>query len=409
MQRYNLNLKGGVYTQGDTYNLIPILRQQVVPGQTVNIQDEVNLKTAAFSTNLTTPSLMSVWYFYVPHRLVWDGWTDFISKEEGAPSFPETNTAGAYFFDKFPAGNTNGHSSLYRRAYKLIYNEYFGTESMGGFEWYDDITDDTVVTPFNTRNPEQFVSKLKVDTAAIADPEFTVVSNQIPLNEFYRNMMNARSKQRSQMTGNKYVDTLARMGVDASWMISERPEFLGTKSKLVGPQLTANTADTNTGYEIARYSCNLSVNISNKHFAEHGYIVGVASVRPIVVTVDRSANDCIPSMYTAGNAPTNEDWLDSFYSADNTQTRDSITSYVVDVTTTQQAYAERFAYLKHGEWLSGNGSSWACVNNNPVTFNDLIYPNSNLFDFTQELGGSQVAITTSHKVGGKIPVGKSVA
>jgi len=123
MQRYNLNLKGGTYTQGDTYKALPILRQQVVPGQTVNIEADINLKTAAYLNNLTTPSMMSVWFFYVPHRLSWDGWTSFISKEEGAPSFPvisdPLNRVAPFFFE----GNSdstaaaNG-SPLFRRAYK---------------------------------------------------------------------------------------------------------------------------------------------------------------------------------------------------------------------------------------------------------------------------------------------------
>ena len=80
MQRYNLNLKGGTYTQQDCYRLTPIYRQQVVPGSTVNIDAQVNLKTASFTKLVTTPCLASVWFFYVPHRLVWDDWTDFISK-----------------------------------------------------------------------------------------------------------------------------------------------------------------------------------------------------------------------------------------------------------------------------------------------------------------------------------------
>ena len=100
MQRYSLNLKGGTYTEGNTYNLNPIFRQQVVPGQTVNIDFESSLKTAAFTKNLSTPCIMSVWFFYVPHRLVWDGWTDFISKQEGSPTFPETTTAAPVFYDR---------------------------------------------------------------------------------------------------------------------------------------------------------------------------------------------------------------------------------------------------------------------------------------------------------------------
>ena len=312
MQRYSLNLKGGTYTEGGTYQLNPIFRQQVVPGQTMNIDFESSLKTAAFTQNLSTPCIMSVWFFYVPHRLVWSGWTDFISKQDGAPAFPYTTADGNAFFDRRYDGATQ-ISPLYRRAYKLCYNEYFGTESVGQTSeaWYDDITVDSAVNINRTKNPEDFASKMTLD-GTVVDPEFNVVASAIPLNDFYRQMMNARSQQRSQMTGDKYVDTLARMGVDATWMIAERPEFLGTKSQMVGPQLTANTSDTDTGTEVARFQAKLKCSVKNKHFAEHGYVIGVSSCRPLINFTFRGASD----MSVVG------DWIDSFYSADNLQTKD---------------------------------------------------------------------------------------
>jgi hypothetical protein len=284
-----------------------------VPGQTVNIDAQVSIKTAAFTKNVTTPSLMSVWFFYVPHRLVWDGWMDFISKAEGAPAFPETAADWGLMFDATQGGPAN-MSPLYRRAFKLCYNEYFGTEQIAD-AWYSDIALDTDTSVKKTRNPEQFASKIQLQ-GTVDDPEFTVTGGLIPLNEFYRQMMNARSQQRSQMTGNKYVDTLARMGVDASWMVTDRPEFLGTKSKLVSPALTANTSATSTGVEVGRFQAALECQIKGKHFAEHGYIVGIASCRPICMFDNRAFQDPI----VANSA----DWIDTFYSADNLQTKDVI-------------------------------------------------------------------------------------
>ena len=56
MQRYSLNLKGGTYTEGDTYSLNPIFRQQVVPGQTVNIDFESSFKLAILTLMNTVNS-----------------------------------------------------------------------------------------------------------------------------------------------------------------------------------------------------------------------------------------------------------------------------------------------------------------------------------------------------------------
>jgi hypothetical protein len=399
MQRYSLNLKGGTYTEGGTYNLNPIFRQQVVPGQTVNIDFESSLKTSAFTKNITTPCIMSVWFFYVPHRLVWSGWTDFISKQEGAPAFPSTTSFSPTFFDNLY--DSVSFSPFYRRAFKLCYNEYFGSESVGSTAeaWYDDITADADTALHRTKNPEDFASKMTLD-ATVADPEFTVTASSIPLNDFYRQMMNARSQQRSQMTGDKYVDTLARMGVDATWMIAERPEFLGTKSQMVGPQLTANTSDTDLGQEVARFQAKLKCSIKGKHFAEHGYIVGVSSCRPLLTFAYRGASD----MQTVT--------IDDYYSADNLQTKDSTGAKINGINGSSEAFVQRFAYLKNGQWLSGvrvpGANSWTL---GPVAsqFEEIIYPSGSVLPISSELGTADYAITSSFSLSGKTPVPNRVA
>lgn len=405
MQRYNLNLKGGTYTQQDCYRLTPIYRQQVVPGSTVNIDAQVNLKTASFTKLVTTPCLASVWFFYVPHRLVWDDWTNFISKSEPQTSFIGSTFKGPNYFDKTLLTVSPQVSPLYRRAYKLVYNEYFNTGT--GY----DVSDDSNVTVMgDLKNPEQYLSKMRLE-AEVQDPEFTVVSNSIPLNEFYRAQMNARSKQRSQMTGDKYVDTLARMGVDASWMIAERPEFLGTKSKLCAPVLTASTESATLGQEVSRFNCSLAVDIKGKHFAEHGYIVGVVGLRPLVMFTDRGATDMSPGV--AVTNPTDEQWLDSFYSADNLQTKDQAFSWMNGFDNFPSgdytAYLERFAYLRNGAWLTGKGDSW-CASATASSFEDMTYPDRT-YDFinTDELGGDEFAATSSINMTGKTPVPVRVA
>ena len=387
MQRYKLNLKSGTYTQDDAYKLIPIYRQQVVPGQTVDIDAQVSIKTASFTQLVTTPALASVWFFYMPHRLVWDDWTNFISKEVGAPSFPYITDQAPVFFDQsYSTGSQI--SPLYRRAYKLIYNEYFGDDS----NQYT-VTDDTVITTGALKNPEQYASKIRAHDEVV-DPEFTVVSNTIPLNEFYRAQMNARSKQRSQMTGDKYVDTLARMGVDATWMIAERPEFLGTKSKMCGSQLFASTESATLGQEVSRFNCPMTVDIKRKHFAEHGYIVGVAGFRPMVQFTDRGAPDMAPGEGTGG--ATDDEWLNYFYSADNTLTKDEVYDrYQGNNFTDNTNFTQRFGYLKNGSWLVGKGTSWA-ASALATSWDDMRYPDRTFsFINTSELGGDELAVTNS--------------
>lgn len=409
MIRYNSNVKGGTYTSGQTYSLVPIVRHQVVPGQTINLDAQVSLKTAALTQNVSTPSIMSVWFFYVPHRLTWEDWPAYLSQEEGAPAFPTTTTASDTFFDKAFAA-ASGVSPLYRRAYKMVYNEFFGTETLetSGVKqaWYSDITAYSQVNQYGLRNPQQFASKL-VATDTSVDPEFTVTASSIPLNEFYRQLMNARSTQRSQMTGNKYVDTLARMGVDASWMIAERPEFLGTKSKMVAPQLTGNTTATDSAFETARWQCGLEVSLKNKHFAEHGYIIGVAGIRPLVIDSGVTASDAYVGVF---------DGYGDFYKADNLQSRDKVSEQMILSSGTDSAFTDRFAYLRSGQWQTGyiTANPWYAQSTN-TTLAQAIYPVPENIPFSDELGDvsvdakAQAAFTTSYSITGKTPVKLSVA
>lgn len=393
MQRYKLNLKSGTYTEGLTYELNPIYRQQVVPGQTLNLDCEVSLKTAALTKNISTPAIMSMWFFYVPHRIVWDEWTDFISKKESPPTFPVVAPYSGYLEHQTGSATV---SALYRRAYKAVYNEYFGSEAIGEahYAWYDNIATDTTTRLYGTRNPEDFASKLQLE-GATDDPEFAVTASSIPLNDFYRQMMNARSQQRSQMTGDKYVDTLARMGVDATWMIAERPEFLGTKSMMVAPTLTAITSDTSSGEEVARFQASLKCSIKSKHFAEHGYVIGVASCRPIIIASDRGSVDQYKTT------------IDDFYSADNLDTRDTVIAEGNGFTG-DDAWAQRFAYLKNGAWIRGKHESWAVTA--PMTsFKDVIYPQNVDLPISTELDTKDYAITGSFVATGKTPVPNRVA
>ena len=159
MQRYSLNMKGGTYNEDKSYKLTPIYRQQVVPGTTVDIDAMMNCKSSALTKLITTPALVSMWFFYVPHRLVWDDWTSFISKKEGAPLFPFTNIGASFMFDKQEPASTLNFSPLYRRAYKLVYNEYFANDVSGRY----DITADSANDTGKLQNPEQFASRMAVD------------------------------------------------------------------------------------------------------------------------------------------------------------------------------------------------------------------------------------------------------
>lgn len=135
------------FTRRSTFNqdyLIPVFVDEILPG------DDVHLKMTAF-TRMATPikPLMDnlyfeTFWFFIPNRLVWDNWEKFQGQQTNPgdstdytiPVLSDNVTAFSvesihdYFGLPIEVTNLSGISSLYHRAYKLIWNEWFRDENL---------------------------------------------------------------------------------------------------------------------------------------------------------------------------------------------------------------------------------------------------------------------------------------
>jgi len=141
--RSSFNRSFGSKTTFDSGLLIPVYVDEALPG------DTFNLKMTAFA-RLATPLNpfmdnlhMDTFFFAVPMRLVWDNWQKFCGEQVDPGdstdySIPTmTSPAGGYLNSTLSdymglptqvAGIT--HSSLFHRAYNLIWNEWFRDENL---------------------------------------------------------------------------------------------------------------------------------------------------------------------------------------------------------------------------------------------------------------------------------------
>lgn len=142
--RSTFNRSCGLKTTFDSGYLVPIYVDEALPG------DTFNLKMTAF-TRLATPLFpfmdnlhMDTFFFAVPNRLIWDNFqkmngeqrdpgdsTDFITPVMAAPA--STGYANGTLSDYFgiPTGVADlEHSSLWHRAYNLIYREWFRDQNL---------------------------------------------------------------------------------------------------------------------------------------------------------------------------------------------------------------------------------------------------------------------------------------
>ena len=193
------------------------------------------------NSQVLSGGVATLYAFYVPLRLLWSGWIDFIAQDGG--TVPTTSTNWAQMFEANASGNAV--SSFYRRAYKLIYNQFFGSEKFG--TWYANIETDTEVNTFLCRNLDQLAGHL-VDSADAPDPTYIAAVSgaqaTISLNDFRKAMKEAYATRRADMTGDKYVDAMRRMGVALDWRVQMAPEFLGKSEVDFYPKRTRVTTQT---------------------------------------------------------------------------------------------------------------------------------------------------------------------
>jgi hypothetical protein len=130
--------------------MYPILVQEVLPHDVFKVKTEMLARLAPMLAPVMHRINMRINYFFVPNRLVWDEFEDFITGGEdgtAAPQHPnilfdstsytaQTMTKGSlYDFLGFPtpeAGVDNpvAVNALPFRAYQLIYNEYYRDQNV---------------------------------------------------------------------------------------------------------------------------------------------------------------------------------------------------------------------------------------------------------------------------------------
>lgn len=125
----------------DMGQLIPIMCDEMVPGDNFSVGTETVIRFQPLVAPILHEVNAYVHYFFVPYRLLWDQWEDFITGgvdgdiDLTPPEWtsPTTTKGGLWDYFGFPTGVTpTGRLPLDfpRRAYNFIYNEYYRDENL---------------------------------------------------------------------------------------------------------------------------------------------------------------------------------------------------------------------------------------------------------------------------------------
>lgn len=124
------------FSQGE---LVPIGCYEVLPGDTIQASTAAFLRVAPLVTPVMHPVQVRIHHWFVPYRLLWDNWEDFITggpdgdDDSAFPTMTFTNPAVGSLADYMgvPTGTYNATvSALPFRAYTLIFNEWYRDQDL---------------------------------------------------------------------------------------------------------------------------------------------------------------------------------------------------------------------------------------------------------------------------------------
>ncbi|QXP44223.1 MAG: major capsid protein [Arizlama microvirus] len=144
IQRSKFNRSHGYKTTFDSGYLVPIFVDEALPGDTFNVKMTAFARMATPLKPIMDNLYLDTFFFAVPIRLIWDNWkklcgeqvdpddsTDFLVPRTQSPAVTGYAVGSLQDYFGLPTGVAGiYHSSLWQRAYNLIYNDWMRDENL---------------------------------------------------------------------------------------------------------------------------------------------------------------------------------------------------------------------------------------------------------------------------------------
>lgn len=290
MKRYKHSLSHYKLTTCDMGQLVPVGLVEVLPGDTFQHRTSAMIRVSPLVAPTMHPVQVRIHHWFVPNRIVWDGWEDFITGENPDRIPTINNNTPATLTDHYgvPPVQDLSVNALPIRGYSMIWNEWYrdqdlqaeAGENQQGIKnvgWEKDYyttarpwpqKGDAITLPLGTKAPVTGIGfqgdtpKAHTDALALetdgertyslsagtgVDPVLqTPIIEENPENPGHPNIYADLSKaealnvndlrrafalQRYQEAraryGSRYTEYLAYLGIKSSDARLQRPEYLG--------------------------------------------------------------------------------------------------------------------------------------------------------------------------------------
>lgn len=142
--RNQFDLTHDVKLSCDMGNLVPVCVIDCVPGDKFRIGAEALIRFAPLVAPVMHRFDVSIHYFFVPNRILWDGWEEWITDPNSTRVFPTLAVGGSgtnpvqiqvsslMDYMGLPTDITNGYevNALPLAAYQKIYNDYYRDQNL---------------------------------------------------------------------------------------------------------------------------------------------------------------------------------------------------------------------------------------------------------------------------------------
>jgi hypothetical protein len=352
LKRYPHSLSHHHLLTTDMGQLRPFMAVEVLPGDTFNMSTAMLLRVAPLATPVMHPIDVRVHFWYVPNRITWDNWDDFITgADSGVTTAPTVTPVSSGHQEIWENLGVDPQLSVALNAFPLyayntIWNEFYrdndvqsevtkGNQTVNRIAWgkdyfttarpYPDLnegidipftTGQVPITGIGVVNGTFGSASLSVTetdgttptyaNAKIADggsanqqigfeedpsnsgrpniyADLTGATGGIDINQLRLAMAQQRFAEARARFGDRYVDYLRFLGVDPKDARLQRPEYLGGGKQVISFSEVLATAEGTTtevgdlfGHGIAA----LRTRNVRKFFDEHGWVLGLVSIRP---------------------------------------------------------------------------------------------------------------------------------